>query len=113
MRNDLAIIVTARMDSRRRYGKTFVDMDGQPFIFWLLNRFSYLDAKVILATTEEETDDELVSFVSLDLNPDPLICLFEWSEWSVFLLSNFCSMVASNQSFDCVLFMYFFVTFLT
>lgn len=58
MRSDLAIILTARMDSTRLPGKAMMDVNGRPLLYWIMRRLSAI-GKVILATTKESSDDTL------------------------------------------------------
>ena len=64
LRNDLAIIITARIASERLYNKVtadvraIADIDGEPLLTWIIRRLRPL-GRVILATTEQPEDDQL------------------------------------------------------
>jgi spore coat polysaccharide biosynthesis protein SpsF len=67
MSNDVVAIVQARMNSSRLPGKILVDVCGYPLIERVIARVSEasLITKVVVATTEEFSDDELVAWCKL------------------------------------------------
>ena len=59
-RNDLAIVLTARLGSQRLPNKALADVSGRPLLWWIVRRLQ-LAGNVILATTRHARDDELES----------------------------------------------------
>jgi spore coat polysaccharide biosynthesis protein SpsF len=58
-------IIQARMASKRFRGKIMKEINGMPMIFWQIMRLKnskYLD-KIVVATTEDPSDDEFCSFL--------------------------------------------------
>jgi spore coat polysaccharide biosynthesis protein SpsF len=68
MSNDVVAVVQARMNSSRLPGKVLVDVCGHPLIERVIARVSAasLVTKVVVATTEEFSDDELVDWCMLN-----------------------------------------------
>lgn len=58
MRNDLCIVLTARMGSERLPGKAMANIDGQPLLYWILQRLK-LAGNVVLGITKNTEDDPL------------------------------------------------------
>jgi len=61
MQKNLAIILTARMNSERLPGKAMLEIQGQPLIGWIVQRLKRV-GNVVLATTELTADDALASY---------------------------------------------------
>jgi spore coat polysaccharide biosynthesis protein SpsF len=63
MLNNLAIILTARSASERLPNKIMADVAGYPLIYWMIRRLSTI-GQVIFATTDDDSDNSLASYVS-------------------------------------------------
>lgn len=61
---NVVAIIQARLNSTRLPGKVLLDICGRPMLQWVFERASHaaLVDKVIVATTADSTDDELVAF---------------------------------------------------
>ena len=55
----IPIVVQARMDSRRLYGKVLMPITGGCALSHLLDRLFLTEMKVIVATTNRDTDKPL------------------------------------------------------
>jgi spore coat polysaccharide biosynthesis protein SpsF (cytidylyltransferase family) len=75
-RNNLAVL-QARMSSKRLPGKVLMEINGQPMIYWQIQRIfqSKEISKLVVATTDFPTDDVLVKYlqsISCDFVRGPL-----------------------------------------
>jgi len=61
LRRDLAIIITARMNSDRLPGKAMAEVAGKPMIYWITRRLQAV-GNTILDITTDPTDDILDKF---------------------------------------------------
>jgi len=59
-KNDLVIVLTARLGSERFPSKAMEKVEGRPLLWWIIKRLQ-LAGKVILATTNLRQDNELES----------------------------------------------------
>ena len=66
MRNDIGLVLLVRYNSKRLYGKALMKVNGVPSLKYLLDRILFLFEKenVIIATSENKTDDLIVKFAS-------------------------------------------------
>jgi spore coat polysaccharide biosynthesis protein SpsF len=60
MKDNVVVIIQARMGSSRFPGKMMADLGGVPLIEWVIRRSKQSGYKTILATTNKNIDDELV-----------------------------------------------------
>jgi spore coat polysaccharide biosynthesis protein SpsF len=60
---DLAIVITARMNSTRLPGKALKEIHNQPLIYWIIRRLQQV-GNVVLATTNEMSDTALATYVA-------------------------------------------------
>lgn len=63
MHSELAIIVTARMNSERLPGKAMREVRQQPLIYWIVRRLQTITPNIALASTKASDDEPLVAFV--------------------------------------------------
>ena len=65
----IAAIVEARMTSSRLPGKHLVEVLGKPILGYLLDRLKTVESidTIIIATTENSTDDVLVEFAKKNM----------------------------------------------
>ncbi len=64
MRNDLAIVLTARMSSSRLPGKAMAEVGGKPLIYWIIERLKTI-GHVVLATTTQRDDEPLLAMADI------------------------------------------------
>lgn len=60
----MLLVVTVRMNSDRRNGKAMAEINGSPFLYWILKRIQPLGAKVVVAITPNPEDDIIEQFAS-------------------------------------------------
>jgi len=63
MKSNRAIIVQARMSSKRLPGKSLMKIGKYPLIYYVLNRLKITGEKVIVATSTDSSDDVLVQYL--------------------------------------------------
>jgi spore coat polysaccharide biosynthesis protein SpsF len=63
MKSNRAIIVQARMSSKRLPGKSLMKIGGYPLIYYVLNRLKITGEQVIVATSTDFSDDVLVEYL--------------------------------------------------
>jgi spore coat polysaccharide biosynthesis protein SpsF len=63
LNKELAIILTARMNSDRLPGKAMADVSGRPLLCWIARRLSAI-GNVIIQTTGEASDDPIAGLAS-------------------------------------------------
>lgn len=68
MANKNLVILQARMASKRLPGKVLAIINGQPMIFWQIQRIKEAKSidEMIVATTTDQSDDALVEFLELN-----------------------------------------------
>lgn len=62
MKDNIGIILQARMGSQRLYGKSLMPFFYTTLLGWILDRLNSLDFTVITATSNNELDDHIESF---------------------------------------------------
>jgi spore coat polysaccharide biosynthesis protein SpsF len=68
MANNNLVILQARMSSTRLPGKVLAIINGQPMIFWQIQRIKEAKSidELIVATSTDQSDDALVEFLELN-----------------------------------------------
>lgn len=68
MRTEIVAIIQARMGSKRLPGKTMIPIQGKPLIKHIVERVkqSMLVNQVVVATTDEAADNQLVSYLQTE-----------------------------------------------
>ncbi len=61
---NIGIITQARMASTRLYGKVLLQANGQPMLFYHVNRLKWSQTPIYIATTQDVTDDKIVLFAN-------------------------------------------------
>ncbi|MBL4615610.1 MAG: NTP transferase domain-containing protein [Magnetovibrio sp.] len=61
----IGVVIFSRLNSSRLPGKALLDMDGRPLLGYLIDRLRYIKNadRVIVATSDETSDDTLAAFV--------------------------------------------------
>jgi spore coat polysaccharide biosynthesis protein SpsF len=65
VKQQLLVILQARMSSSRFPGKVLASLNGKPMIFWQISRIkcSKYVSKIVVATSNDQTDDELALYL--------------------------------------------------
>lgn len=63
MNNQRAVIIQARMSSRRLPGKTLMCIGERPLVFYVIRRLQLSGLPVIVATSSDPSDDELARYL--------------------------------------------------
>ncbi|WP_282018306.1 cytidylyltransferase domain-containing protein [Salegentibacter mishustinae] len=63
MKSNRAIIVQARMSSKRLPGKSLMKIGEYPLIYYVLNRLKITGEQIIVATSTDSSDDVLVEYL--------------------------------------------------
>ena len=64
-KQNMLVILQARMSSSRLPGKVLANINGKPMIFWQISRIkrSKYVSKIVVATSNDQTDDELALYL--------------------------------------------------
>ncbi len=77
----LVAIIQARMSSSRLPGKVLLDLGGKPVLQWVIDaaRNSTLIDKIVVATSEEESDNVIEEYMTDNWNEEDPVFLFRGS----------------------------------
>mgnify|MGYP001617176243 CR=1 FL=1 len=64
MRNDLAIVLTARMNSTRLPGKAMSEVGGKPLLYWIIERLKTI-GNVVLSATTDVADEPMLAIADI------------------------------------------------